>query len=731
MVPRVFLSQLWCLLMATALHAQGGDPDAHTREADRHYQRMAYAAAIQEYRTAAELGAVNEHVTKRLADCYMKLGDTENAEVWYAQVVKYLNREPIDLYNYAQALKGNAKYQEAEEWMDRYLATGKSGTGATHSNISQFAEKFTFGMDRYTVRAVSVNTPYSDMAPAWLGPDRVLFASARKEGVGIRRTAAWNGQPFLDLYVARRQPDGDLVAAEALPGDVNGPLHEGPAVCDATGSELWYTRNNAVRGQNGVRSLAILRARRVGDGFEGAEPFQLSNTETSIGHPALSPDGQYLYLVSDMPGGSGATDIYVCRRTGSGWSEPANLGPQVNTPFNEAFPFVAADGTLYFASDGQPGLGGLDIFAAPRGAEGGHVMAINLGAPVNGPKDDFGLVIDAAGRHGYFTSNRPGGRGDDDLYAFTMLQPLEQRFLCTGTVIDDDNGQPVAEVDVELLDADGRVVATKQTDVKGKYSFSVEREREYRVRARMKGRYDGEQHLSTERIEQQQILARDIHLVPDAGIWLRGAVRYKDRLGFIEGMNVSVVNLGSFATEQKQTGPGGDFSFRLQSNEEFEVLFEKPGFFSLSLPVRTTGMTRGVIDLNQAADLVFEAVEVGKPIALKYQRWTGARTDLEPIARTELDALADRLQVNPMVRVEVGVHSDARGDLQAALQLCQKRAEAIATYLRSKGVPKERVVAKGYGATRLLNHCAPGVTCTEEEHAANRRVEWTVTAVGD
>jgi hypothetical protein len=275
------------------------------------------------------------------------------------------------------------------------------------------------------------------------------------------------------------------------------------------------------------------------------------------------------------------------------------------------------------------------------------------------------------------------------------------------------------------------VVATKQTDVKGKYSFSVEREREYRVRARMKGRYDGEQHLSTERIEQQQILARDIHLVPDAGIWLRGAVRYKDRLGFIEGMNVSVVNLGSFATEQKQTGPGGDFSFRLQSNEEFEVLFEKPGFFSLSLPVRTTGMTRGVIDLNQAADLVFEAVEVGKPIALKYQRWTGARTDLEPIARTELDALADRLQVNPMVRVEVGVHSDARGDLQAALQLCQKRAEAIATYLRSKGVPKERVVAKGYGATRLLNHCAPGVTCTEEEHAANRRVEWTVTAVGD
>lgn len=720
-----------CLLLLASMvtSAQGGDADAHTREGDRHYQRMAYMAAISEYRTAADLGAVNEHVTKRLADCYMKVGDTENAETWYAQVVKYLNREPIDLYRYAQALKGNAKYQEAEEWMDRYLALIRAGT--THSNIGQFAEKFTFGMDRYAVRSVSANSAFSDMAPAWWGPDRVIFSSTRREAVGLRRTAAWNGQPFLDLYVAQRQPGGDLVGAVPLQGDVNGPLHEGPAVCTADGGELWYTRNNAARGGNGVRGLAILRAHRKGDGFEGADPFMLSNPETSIGHPALSRDGGALYFASDMPGGLGGTDIYVVRNTSAGWGEPVNLGPNVNTPFNESFPFIAADGTLFFASDGQPGLGGLDIFASASDGKGGHAMAINLGAPVNGPKDDFALIIDAAGREGYFTSNRQGGRGDDDLYAFTMLQPLEQRFLCTGTVVDDDNGQPVAEVQVDLLDAYGAVVSSKLTDAKGKYTFAVERDREYRVRARMKGRYDGEQHLSTELIEQQQIVARDIHLVPDAGIWLRGAVRQKDRLGFIEGMNVSLVNLGSFATETDMTGPGGDFSFRLQPNEEFEVLFEKAGYFSMSVPVRTAGMTRGVIDLNQASELVFETMVPGKPMALQHQRWTGDRIEPDPIARTELDALADRLQVNPTVRVELAVHSDALGDLAAVLQLSQRRAEAIAAYLRSKGVPKERVVARGYGATRLVNHCTPGMNCTEEEHAANRRVEWTVVDVGD
>jgi 5-hydroxyisourate hydrolase-like protein (transthyretin family) len=169
-------------------------------------------------------------------------------------------------------------------------------------------------------------------------------------------------------------------------------------------------------------------------------------------------------------------------------------------------------------------------------------MAINVGAPVNGPKDDFAFILDAAGKTGYFTSNRPGGKGDDDIYSFEMHTPLEQRYLCTGSVIDDDSGQPLIDVEVMLQDMKGTTLESKQTDINGKYSFTVQKDKEYRVVARMKGRYDGDQHLSTENIDQQQIIARDIHMVPDAGIWLRGTVRYKDRIGFIEGMTVNVVN---------------------------------------------------------------------------------------------------------------------------------------------------------------------------------------------
>ncbi|MBP6391493.1 MAG: PD40 domain-containing protein [Flavobacteriales bacterium] len=723
------------LVLLTALvamprgYAQGG-AQAHVRTADQYFQQMAFALAVDEYRKAADLGAVNEHVTKRLAESYMKLGNTEEAERWYAIVVKFLNREPRDLYNYAQALKGNAKYDQAEEWMDKYLATRPPEGGPQRSNISSFARKFNDQQDRFHVKPLGINTHWSDFGAAWCGTDKVIFSSSRNEHVGIQRRAAWNDQPFLDLYVAQRGADGGLDGTVPLEGQVNSKLHEGPSACTPDGSSLYFTRNSAVKGRNGITRLGIYRARRNGTDWGGVEPFLYNNNECSMAHPAFSPDGKRMFFVSDMPGGSGGTDIYVCKDLGGQWGEPENLGPTVNTPHNEVTPSMGADGTLYFSSDGHPGLGGLDVFAATPAGSDRFTAAINVGAPVNSPKDDLGFIIDARGKQGYFSSNRPGGRGDDDIYAFTMNYPLEQRYLCTGVVIDDEVSAPLIDVTVELQDMKGGLLATTTTDVKGEYSFAVQKDKEYRVVARMKGRYDGEQHLSTETIENQQIVARDIHLVPDAGVWLRGAVRYKDRLGFIPDMTVSVVNLTSFNSESATTGEGGDFSFRMQANEEFEVLFEKPGYYSMSVPVSTVGIRQGVIDLNQARDLSFEPVEVGKPVRLKFVKWSDAKsTALEPNAKTELDGLAERLKVNPALVVEIAVHSDSQGDAEEQMKLTQKRAQVTIDLLISKGIPKDRVVAKGYGGTRLLNHCVPGVQCSEQEHAENRRVEYTVLEV--
>lgn len=730
-MPAARLLHLLALLLIGAQARAQVNADPYVRDADRHFQQMAYARAAELYRTAAELGAVNEHVTKRLAECSMKLGDMPEAERWYAVVVKFLNREPIDLYNYAQALKGNGRYEEAEAWMDRYLQATRADGTASRSNITGYARKFEMDPGRFKVKPASVNSPYDDLCPSWLGSGQVLFSSSRRESRIIERKAAWNGQPFLDLYRARVTSTGDLADPVPLPGSVNTRYHEGAATASTDGRTIWFTRNNywkgrAQRSQRGVSRLGLFKAEERDGAFAETERFLYNNPEVSIAHPALSPSGLKLYFVSDMPGGHGGTDLYVCEWQDGQWSEPTNLGSAINTPRDEAYPFVAADGTLYFASNGHPGLGGFDIFMATKGADGAMAGAMNLGAPINGMRDDFAFIIDPLNKQGFFTSNRPGGMGGDDIYAFEMLAPLEERYLCSGVVIDQEHETPAIGAEVMLYDENGNLVARTEADAKGEYSFPVRKGATYKLVARMKGRFDGEQHLSTEGIERRQIITRDILLVPDAGIWLRGTLREKGRPAFVAGAKVSVVNLSTFHTEERLSGEGGDFALRVQGNEEFEVLVEKPGYFSMSVPISTIGLRHGIIDAGAARPLDLEAIEVGRPIALRHARWAQGSAQLDPMAKTELDLLAERLGVNPNVSIEVGVHSDARGDQAKELELSQKRADAIAAYLRGKGVAADRVRAKGYGATRLMNHCAPGVQCTEEEHAQNRRCEYTV-----
>ncbi|MBK7383551.1 MAG: PD40 domain-containing protein [Flavobacteriales bacterium] len=727
------IAVLMILLGSMRLCAQG-NADPYVKEADKYYEQMAYARAAELYRTATELGAVNEHVTKRLADCSMRLGDTVEAERWYAVVVKFLNREPKDLYNYAEALKSNGRYAEAEEWMDRYLALMNPEGGEQRSNLTGFAKKFTMDQQRFVVKPTAINTPYADMAAAWLGPGRVVFSSSRREPGIIKRWAAWNGQPFLDLFTANVTADGNLASPEPLAGSVNTRYHEGPATASASGDVLWFTRNNyykgrAHRSQQGISRLGIYKARSNGNGFGEEEQFLYNNSEVSIAHPALSPSGRKLYFVSDMPGGFGGTDIYVCEDQGGQWSEPRNLGPAINTPYNEEFPYVAADGVLYFSSNGHPGLGGMDIFMANKGSDGEIAGALNLGAPINSPKDDMAFIIDAANKRGYFTSNRPGGAGDDDIYSFEMLAPLQERYFCSGMVIDDEYETAVPDAEVLLLDPEGKELEHTRTDAHGEFTFSVKRSSAYRLVAKMKGRYDGEQHVSTEGIERQLIITRDIHLVPDAGVLLRGVVRKEKDAGFIAGAKVTVVNLASFHNDVYIAGEGGDFSMRLQTNEDFEVLIEHPGYFSMSIPITTVGMKQGVFDLGTQKPIVLDPIVLDQPIALKYIRWSKGSTQLDPQARGELDQLADRLNVNPGVSIEIGVHSDARGDAAEQAQVTQLRADAIAAYLRTRGVLKDRVRARGFGSSRLLNHCAPGVQCSEEEHAVNRRNEYIVTSV--
>ena len=725
---RVLFTYLVYLFASAWVLGQGGSA-SHVREGDKAYADMSYAKAIPEYQAAVEQGAVNEHVTSRLAECYLRLNDPQKAGYWYSTVVKFLNCSPINYYYYAEALKANSNYDEAERWMDKYL-TAVNVTGSKRSNISDFARKFAYDLDRYVITAISANTKYSDFGPAWLGDSKLAFASSRKETVGLKRRAGYNDQPFLDLYLADIMPSGDISGIRSLNGEVNSKYHEGPLSCSMEGNTIYFTRNDLYKGRsrkgkNGVHHLNIYRATANGDSWKDLQEFAYNKSEFSVGHPSLSKDGMRIFFASDIPGGEGGSDIYYCDLVDGVWSDPKNLGTGVNTARDEMFPYIASNGTLYFASNGHPGLGGLDIFAAPS-QSGEYQLAINMGAPVNGPRDDFGLIIDDAGKQGYFSSNRPGGKGDDDIYHFKQMGVLAEHFLCAGQVVDAEFASSLENVDVLLFQEGGEEVARSKTDVDGKFVFPINKDLAYKVVAKVDGHFESIFHFESHDMEKRQIISCTMEMAKEEGIIMRGVTRSANG-GFVRDMTVSLVNLTTFETKTATTGPGGDFYFTVHGEDDYEVLFEKRGYFSQTVPASTQGLREGLIDLNKIRKLKFDVAEVGKPILVPKVKWRGKAKNMDGIAQAEVELLAEKLMVNPSMVVEIGVHTDARGDEAANIQLSQQRADKVREFLIVYGLRGDRVTTKGYGSSRLINRCIPGAVCTDAQHKENIRLEYIVT----
>lgn len=725
---RVLCTYLFMALLGAAF-AQGGS-QAHIRLADKFYNEMAYAQAVEEYQQAADQGAVNEHVTSRLGECYLRLNQPQRAEYWYSTVVKFLNCSPENFFYYAEALKSTGRYDEAERWMDKYL-NAVNATGNKKSNVSDFARKFAYDTERYQVQLLSINTPYSDFAPAWSGSEKLIFASTRKEKVGLVRKAAINGQPFLDLYEADIMPSGDLTGVQMLGGSINTKYHEGSVSASADGNTLYFTRNDLLKGKSnkskaGVHHLNIYQASRNGNAWDNIVPFDYNEVEFSVGHPSVSANGKYLFFASDMPGGEGGSDIYFCEFVDGVWAEPKNLGKGINTSRDEMFPFIASDGTLYFSSNGQPGLGGLDTYAAPKQVDGSYDLAINMGAPVNSARDDFGLIIDPTSGKGYFSSNRPGGKGDDDIYFFEQLSELTDRFLCTGLVVEEGLKDVLEGVDVILMTLDGEEVARDKTDPDGKFAFPIIENNDYKVLVKANGKFDAVQHFNSHNIERQQIVSCYFELMEEEGVVVNGVARSNDG-ALIEDMNVTVVDLTTFETNTSKTGPGGDFMMRVKPDAKYEVLFEKRGYFSMSVPCSSKGIDKGLIDLNAIRPLLFDVAEVGKPILVKGVKWYGSEMGLSGASKSAVDLLAEKLMVNPAMIVEIGVHSDARQDASTSTALTKARAKVVKDYLVLYGIRDDRIKDKGYGSTRLINRCIPGAQCTAEQHMENVRLEYIVT----
>ncbi len=457
-----------------------------------------YYSAVQLYKKAFQrTRSKNEklEITFRQGECYRMMQDAKSAANFYARAIKLDYGDPIVYYRHGQMLKILGEYEDAIIEFQKYSELRPDDQrGKTAIDAVKKAKEWQENPTRYLIEnAKDLNSKYHDFAVTYGGKpnmnDEIYFVSDRDEASG-KLTDGWTGSGFTDIFVSkaerkktrgRRGDDAadDLAWSMPVPlegENINSRYHEGPLTFDSRRRTMYFTR--CVKERNNQLGCAVYKADKRGQGWGEPEIIVVfPDSITSVGHPSLAPDDETLYIASDHEDGYGGRDIYMTRynRRERGWEAPKNLGPSVNTLGNELYPFIHEDGYLYFASDGLPGMGGLDIFRIKINEDGmPEGEAENLKYPINTNANDFAIVFDGDdAEKGYLTSDREGGRGGHDIYE-VQLAPLV--FEIEGRLTSKKDKRPINTGSVKL-DGGGESY-TVVTDKSGYYKFSIEQVQE-------------------------------------------------------------------------------------------------------------------------------------------------------------------------------------------------------------------------------------------------------------
>jgi outer membrane protein OmpA-like peptidoglycan-associated protein/tetratricopeptide (TPR) repeat protein len=449
-------------------------------KANKEYEKYAYVDAIKTYERLFEKGYKSVEMLQNLGNAYYFKADLESAAKWYTELFALTQDLDVEYYyRYAQSLKGIKDYKKADAMLAKFNEkSGNDSRGQLATNQKDYLAQIKKNSGRYTLENAGINSEQSDYGSAFY-KNKVIFASARDTAGFGSRKHAWTGESFTNLYGADIAEQGKLSDAKRFGKKLNSKFHESTPVFTKNGKTVYFTRNNFLNGKKGkdadrVTLLKIYKATLDGDEWTEITELPFNSDQYNVAHPALSTDEKTLYFASNMPGTIGQSDIFKVAINNDGtFGTPVNLGKTINTEGRETFPFVAADNELYFASDGHPGLGGLDVFVSEEMSDGTYKSVQNVGEPLNSSKDDFGYLIDAKSRIGYVTSNRDGGQGSDDIYRFQETKKLECEQLLAGVVTDQETGAVIANSKVTLEDQNHKYIKDLITDAEGKFDFGM------------------------------------------------------------------------------------------------------------------------------------------------------------------------------------------------------------------------------------------------------------------
>src|SRR6185436_3017970 len=456
------------------------------RTANSYYDDYAFADAIKNYEAVLAKKYIPDAIIK-LADCYRQTNNSVKAEQWYKEVVKLPVDNPEYKLYYAEALMENGNYNEAKKWFGEYLKLVSNDEKAKRKLAScDTVAAFFRDTTEYNIGLLPVNVTGVSSFSGVFYRSGIVFLSDRPAPGKSRIHSDFTGRQFLDLFYAKKSDKGNWLEPEMLRGDINGLYNEGPAAFNKDYDVVYFTRNDytgftANKNKKNFNLLKIYKGNFINGEWNLTSEMPFNSNEYSCGHPSINDKGTKMFFVSDMPWGYGGTDIYMVSLENQKWGTPQNVGSHINSPGNEMFPFLLNDSTLYFASDGNYGLGGLDIFMSTFNGDF-WTDPVNLGYPINTSHDDFSFIIDSAERHGYFSSDRIGGI--DKIFSFTKNPP---RITVSGIISEKVSSMAVSQAKVRLTDQYNRDTALIAAD--GKYSFLLEQNRKYKITVSRNGYY--------------------------------------------------------------------------------------------------------------------------------------------------------------------------------------------------------------------------------------------------
>lgn len=690
------------------------------------YRQLNYSDAIPVFEYLIKKDSSSLEVNRKLATCYRLTNQPAKAEPLFKKLV-LLDTVWTDQIYYAEMLMKNKKYAQAFKFVNtpKVSASKDYRMESIRNSIKNLTQLTAIDSANIKVASLSFNSEYSDFSPV-IYKGKLVFTSDRISSSFVKRRHTWTDKNFTNLFYINL----DETNGKPLPfaNQLRGRLNYGPASFCAYTNTMYYSVNNPRKKSiDGYKNLKILSAT-----YDPIKSKWIKDTLLSFNsknyectHPSVNSDGKSLYFSSNMPGGFGGMDIYVCYLVDSQWTKPKNLGSNVNSAGNEVFPFIDNNEMLFFASDGRGGLGGLDIFSF--NVKANNTNAENLAAPINSYADDFGLVKFPNEDKGYFSTSRGKSGIDDDIYTYSRIKQKAKTIAVS--IVDAQTGKRIEGVNLSVRNQANKAeknyslttgfYANLPVVLNGVFEFTA-----------IKPGFDP---INLTRAITYLDTALQIRMQPKPiACIIQGYIKSKNENKKIDSVTVALVDQNNLSkTYTTITDSNGFYHFvDIESNTTYKITATKSGYFSKSQ--KLIGDNKKCINYTELTfdyqkDFALEQIILGKAIKIDNIYFDVNKFDIRPDAAKELDKVVKLLVENPEIIIELSSHTDARGSDQANFLLSDNRAKSSVAYIISKGIASNRITGKGYGETKLVNKCGNGVVCSDKEHQQNRRTEFQVT----